>query len=207
MRIMHRRGLTLVLLAFAAVPLLAAQAGSPSQYAVLLASLKAGKTDIDYARLRLSYMDSPEYKQAKDTTDAEKAMAKALNAKDYPAALTQAETVLASNYVNIDAHFVAYVANREMGATDRAQFHHTVFLGLIDSIRSSGDGKSPATAWVVISVDEEYAVLQVLGFTSSGQSLLQQNGHSYDVMKAKNDAGTEQTFFFNVDIPFQHYGF
>ncbi len=207
MRIMHRRGLTLVLLAFVAVPLLAAQADSPSQYAVLLASLKAGKTDIDYGRLRLSYIDSPEFKQAKDTTAAENAMVEALNAKDYPAALKQAETVLASNYVNIDAHFVAYVANREMGATDRAEFHHTVFLGLIDSIRSSGDGKSPATAWVVISVDEEYVLLQALGFKPSGQSLLQQNGHPFDVMKAKSGDGTEQTFYFNVDILFKHYGF
>jgi hypothetical protein len=82
-----------------------------------------------------------------------------------------------------------------------------VFRGLIDSIRSSGDGKSPATAWVVISVDEEYAVLRALEFKPSGQSLLRQNGHSYDVMKAKNDDGTEQTFYFNVDIPFEHYGF
>jgi hypothetical protein len=78
---------------------------------------------------------------------------------------------------------------------------------LIDSIRSSGDGKSPATAWVVISVDEEYAVLRALGFKPSGQSLLRQNGHSYDVMKTKSDDGTEQTFYFNVDIPFKHYGF
>lgn len=207
MRIMHRRGLTLALLAFVAVPLLAAQTASPSEYSILLASLKAGKTDIDYGRLRLSYRDSPEYKQAKDTTDAEKAMAEALNAKDYPTALTQAETVLASNYVNIDAHFVAYVANREMGATDRTEFHHTVFRGLIDSIRSSGDGKSPATAWVVISVHEEYVVLRALGFKPSGQSLMNQNGHSYDVMKAKSGDGTEQTFYFNVDIPFKHYGF
>ena len=82
-----------------------------------------------------------------------------------------------------------------------------MFRGLIDSIRSSGDGKSPAKAWVVISVAEEYAVLQALGFKPSGQSLLHQNGHSFDVMKAKSDDGTEQTFYFNVDIPFKHYGF
>jgi len=29
-----------------------------------------------------------------------------------------------------------------------------------------------------------------------------QNGHSYDVMKVKNaEDGTEQAFYFNVDIP------
>jgi hypothetical protein len=204
---MRTRNLIFVLLALLAVSPLAAQTGSSSEYSILLKSLKAGKTDIDYGRLRLSYMDSPEYKQALDTTDAAKAMLEALNAKDYARALTQAETVLKSNYVNIEAHFVAFVANHESGATDKAEFHRAVFRGLIDSIRSSGDGKSPATAWVVISVDEEYSVLRVLGLKPSGQSLMNQNGHSYDVMKAKSDDGTEQTFYFNVDIPFKHYGF
>ena len=130
----------------------------PSEYAILLASLKAGNTDIDYTRLRLSYMDSPEYKAAKDTSESEKAMIEELNKKDYPAALKDAEIVLDSEYVNIDAHFVACVANREMGATDKAEFHRTVFRGLIDSILNSGDGKSPEKAWVVINVHEEYVV-------------------------------------------------
>jgi hypothetical protein len=179
----------------------------PSEYAVLLASLKAGKTDIDYTRLRLSYMDSPEYKAAKDNSKSEDAMTDALNKKDYPTALKNAEAVLASNYVNIDAHFVALVANREMGAVDQAEFHRTVFRGLVSSIRNSGDGKSPETAWVVINVHEEYVILRILGFTPGEQSLLHNNGHSYDVMKVKNAKdGTGQTFYFNVDIPFKHYG-
>ena len=196
------------LLAVAAFPPAATAQNQPSEYATLLASLKAGNTAIDYTRLRLSYMDSPEYKAAKDVSKSEDAMSDALNKKDYPAALKDAEAVLESNYVNMDAHFVALVANREMGALDKAQFHRTVFHGLIDSIRSSGDGKSPETAWVVINVHEEYVVLRVLGFRPRGQSLIQKDGHSYDVMKVKNtEDGTEQTFYFNVDIPFKHYGF
>ena len=180
----------------------------PSEYATLLASLKAGKTDIDYTRLRLSYMDSPEYKAAKDTSKSETAMFEELDKKDYPAALKDAEAVLESNYVNIDAHFLAFVANREMGATDKAAYHRTVFHGLIDSIRNSGDGKSLETAWVVITVHEEYVMLRVLGFRPSEQSLVHKDSHSYDVMKVKNaEDGTEQTFYFNVDIPFKHYGF
>jgi hypothetical protein len=180
----------------------------PSEYATLLASLKDGKTDIDYTRLRLSYMDSPEYKAAKDVSKFEDAMSDALNKKDYPAALKDADAVLESDYVNIDAHFVAMEANRQMGAMDKAQYHITVFRGLIDSIRSSGDGKSMEKAWVVINVHEEYVVLRVLGFNPSQQSLVQKDGHAYDVMKVKNaENGTEQTFYFNVDIPFKHYGF
>jgi len=184
-----------------------AAAGPPSEYATLLASLKAGNTNIDYARLRFSYMDSPEYTQAKDTSDAEKAMLAALNAKDYPTALKNAEEVLASEYVNIDAHFVAYVANKQMGATDQAEFHHAVFKGLVDSILNSGDGLSLKTAWVVISVHEEYVILRVQGMRPGSQSVLHSDGHSYDKMTVKDDSGAEHTFYFNVDIPFKHYGF
>jgi hypothetical protein len=180
----------------------------PSEYALLLASLKAGNTAIDYTRLRLSYMNSPEYKAAKDVSKSEDAMTDALNKKDYPAALKNAEAVLESNYVNIDAHYVALVANREMGAMDKAEFHRTVFRGLINSIRNSGDGKSMETAWVVINVHEEYVMLRALGFRPGEQSLIRKDGHSYDEMKVKSvEDGTAQTFYFNVDIPFKHYGF
>jgi hypothetical protein len=135
-------------------------------------------------------------------------MIEALNKKDYPAALKNAEIVLDSAYVNMDAHFVAMVANRELGAKDKSEFHSTVFHGLIKSILDSGDGKSIEKAWVVINVQEEYVLLRVLGFHPSGQSLAHKDGHSYDVMKVKDAKDeTEQTFYFNVDIPFKHYGF
>jgi hypothetical protein len=188
-------------LAWVLVLPLVSGAKGPSEYANLLSALKAGNTSIDYGRLRLSYVDSPERKQAKDTSAEEKAMSQDLQAKDFAAALKNAEVVLDSDYVNIDAHFVAFVAERELGDAAKAEFHRTVFRGLIDSIRNSGDGKSPEKAWVVISVDEEYVVLRTMGLRPSGQSLVMKNGHAYDVMKAKNEDGKEETFYFNTDIP------
>ena len=204
---MHLRKVSFASLALVGALCVPAVAQQPSEYAQLLASVKSGSTTIDFARLRISYMDSPEYKAAKDTSDAEKAMGTALSAKDYPTALKNAETVLDNQYVNLDAHFVAYVANRELGNTDQAAFHQAVFRGLIDSIRNSGDGKSTATAWVVISVHEEYVMLRVLGYRPSQQSEMHKDGHDYDEMKVKKlDDGTDATFYFNVDIPFKHYG-
>jgi hypothetical protein len=179
----------------------------PSEYATLLAEVKAGNTDIDYARLRLSWMDSPEYKQAKDTSKEKDAMGAALGQKNYAEALKDAEVVLASEYVNMDGHFVAYAANKELGAADKAEFHRTVFRGLVNSIVHSGDGKSVETAWVVINTHEEYVVFRALGYRPGEQSLMNKDGHSYDVMKVKSvEDGTEATFYFNVDIPMKHYG-
>ena len=109
--------------------------------------------------------------------------------------------MLENEYVNLDAHFVAYIANREMGDSVKAEFLKAVFRGLIDSIRNSGDGKSPEKAWVIISVHEEYVMLRVMGLRPSGQSLVMDKGHAYDVMKAKDEDGKEETFYFNTDIP------
>ncbi len=204
---MRAQFLTCILATVLAEPPLAAAADPPSEYATLLAALKGGNTSVDYARLRLSWMDSPEYKAAKDTLSAEDAMWKELNAKQFAQALKDAETVLESEYVNIDAHFVAYAANKELGAGDKAEFHLAVFRGLLNSIQSSGDGLKPETAGVVIDVSEEYVLLRALGYQPAGQSVTHKDGHSYDIMKVKKrEDGSEATFYFNVDIPFKHYG-
>lgn len=185
----------------------AAQTNPPSEYATLVAQLQSGKTDIDYTRLRLSYMESPEYEHAQDTSDSEKAMMVSLGKRDFASAIQEAENVLASDYVNIEAHLVDSLANQHDGNIQQAAFHRTVFQGLIDSIRKSGDGKSTRTAWVVISVHEEYVFLRFLKYQLSEQSLIGEKGHSYDVMKVKSPSdGTEQTFYFNADIPMKHGG-
>ena len=151
-------------------------------------------------------MDSPERQAAKDTDEQAEAMISAINANDFPAALKNADVVLANDYVDLDAHFAEYVANRELHRDSEANFHKAVFDGLLRSITDSGDGKSDMTAYVVISTHEEYLVLRVMGLVPNRQSLKHSNHHSYDVLEAK-DPKTNQivTLYFNVDIPFKHY--
>jgi hypothetical protein len=177
-----------------------------SQYATLLARVKGGDTKIDFQQMRLAYMDSPEYQAAKDTDAESKAMIAAINAKDFPAAIKNADVVLANDYVDMDAHFVEYIANRELHHDPGAAFHKSVFDGLLKSITGSADGKTEQTAYVVISTHEEYVLLRVFGLVPEKQSLSHSGHHSYDVLEAK-DPNTDQTItlFFNVDIPMKHF--
>lgn len=178
-----------------------------NEYADLLSRLKSGDTSVDFAKLRLSWVDSPEYQQAKDTDTQKKAMLAALNAQKFDEALKNAEVVLASNYVDIDAHYAAYLANRELHHDQVAEFHKAVVQGLLKSITDSGDGKTPEHAYVVITVDEEYVVLRFMHLMPASQSLQIKNGHSYDKLDAKDpQTGGTQTLYFNVDIPMKHYG-
>ena len=178
----------------------------PSEYSTLLARVKSSDLSIDFKQLRFSYMESPERHQAKDTDEQKKAMFEALKKKDYAKALHNADVVLENEFVDLDAHRVMQIACQELQDERKARFHEAVARGLLKSILDSGDGKSAATAYVVISVHEEYIVLQVLGLRPSGQSVVNLDGHSYDVLETKKpDSGASVKLFFNVDIPFKHY--
>ena len=202
---MRTKTLALLTLTACTLPLPAAQTKPAADYATLLSELKSGNADIDYTQLRLSYPESPEAKQAKDTSEAEKAMVNAVSAGNNAEALKEANLVLANDFLNIDAHFVALTASRALGDWQTAAFHRSFIRGMIRSIMDSGDGKSLQTAWVVISTQEEYVVLRVLGYLTPEQSLVQKDGHSYDVMRAKNpQTGIEETIYFNADIPMKH---
>ena len=125
---------------------------------------------------------------------------------NWPEAAKQAEIVLAKNYVDINAHMVAHIAYRQQGDAEKARLHRQWADGLLASVKASGDGKSPATAWHVISTSEEYAVFRSMNLRPVGQALINDKGHSYDEMKVIDPQNTESKLYFNVDKPFSAYG-
>ena len=179
----------------------------PSEYATLLARAKAGDLTIDFKQLRFSYMESPERKQTKDTSKEEREIFKLLRDKDYKKAIEEAAVIIDSQFVNMDAHYVSYIAYRELQNNPKADFHRAIFAGLLQSITGSGDGKSKETAWTVINTHEEYVVLGVMGLRVTHQSLQHDDkGHVYDAMEVVDPKTSQSTtYYFNVDIPFKHY--
>ncbi len=177
-----------------------------STYDVLVARVKSGDKTVDFRALRLAYADSPNYSKGPDSDEQKKAMTAALNSRAFAKAIEHADTVLTSNYVDMDGHFVEYVARRELKEVEAAEFHKWVLQGLLKSITDSGDGKTPETAYQVIEVHEEYVLLRFMGVgLPSSQSLLSKNGHSYDEIKFEDPQSKhEVTLFFNVDIPIKH---
>ena len=174
-----------------------------SDYETLVNKLKSSDRSVDFRALRLAYADSSASRTGPDTDPDKKAMNAALNANDFESAIKHAETVLAGDYVDMDAHFVEYIANRELKAADKADFHKFILQGLLKSITDSGDGKTPETAYQVIEVHEEYALLHFMGVgLPESQSYLHKNGHAYDEIKLKDPhSGQEIAIYFNVDIP------
>ena len=75
-------------------------------------------------------------------------------------------------------------------------------MSLMDSVLRSGDGHSYATAFKVISVDEEYSLLWMLQLEVINQSLESHDGSQFDVMRVKSGKSDQEfVLYFNVDLP------
>lgn len=178
-----------------------------ARYRELLEKLRKGERDVDFTELRMSYTETADYSPYGDDSETRQGMFEALDSGKWDDALKHSATILEKNYVDINGHFGAFAANMRKGDAEKADFHKYVFQGLLDSVRSGGDGKSMEHAFVVISTDEEYALLSFLGLRRTRQALMNKDGHAYDMLAAV-DPETNQTysFYFQIDIPFGWLG-
>lgn len=175
-------------------------------YEDLLGKLKKGDTSIDFAKLRFAYTETKEYSAYGISAAENKAMYDALNAKKYEDALKKAEDILKTNFVEMNAHFVAFVSNEELGKSEKAEFHKKVFSGLINSILDGADGKTAKTAYKVICVPEEYVVINFLGFRRTSQALVNENGSKFDILTVVNNETNETAkLYFNIDTVWKGY--
>ena len=178
-------------------------AANKDDYESLLARVKRGDQTVDFKALRFAYTETKAYNPYGGDREARKAMFAALNSKEFDKVLAQAEKILDQNYVDISAHFCAFVAHKELQHAEQAALHKFIVDGLLKSITSSGDGKTAATAFVVISTDEEYVFFNFAGLRPTQQALVNENGHAYDKMTAVNpETNQPVTYFFNIDKPF-----
>lgn len=98
----------------------------------------------------------------------------------------------------VDARVQLMRSNLLMKVGDvKGYFHHRmIYYGLLTSILGEGDGKTAKTAYKVISVDEEYQVLNHLGAKLKKQTLVD---GPCDAMQVELD-GKEVTLYFDVSI-------
>lgn len=71
---------------------------------------------------------------------------------------------------------------------------------LFSAIASSGNGRSPETAFHVISTTDEYGLMELLGFSPKSQSLMEKHGRSYDLMELKENEYGLESMYFDVTI-------
>jgi hypothetical protein len=188
----------------------AGQAQQPAvkvSYENLLERVKKQDAAVNFKELRLAYTETKQYSPYGGNIEARNAMFVALKAEQYAKVLASSEKILAANYLDINAHFGAYVANRELGHSEKADYHKNIFQKLLRSISDSGNGKTIETAFMVISTDEEYALFNFMGLRPTAQALIEDKGHHYDKMTVTDPKKDQNiTYYFNIDKPFNWLG-
>lgn len=176
-----------------------AEGPSPQQeYQALLERVKKSDASVDFARMRWLRTQLDNYDPY--GADREHPMA-ALRAGEAAQAKMLAESILAENYLDLESHFAAAAMAEERGDAAAAAHHRYVMQGILNSILKSGDGKTLDTAFVVISLSEEYAVMHHLGLRVAGQALLHgDGGHSFDLLHGEDpESGSMRDVYFNID--------
>jgi len=149
-------------------------------YEKAVKQLKSGDLSIDFKALRVNCSQS-KY-SCRGDSDVKKELTNLLNTDKFDEALEEVNKALDKTFVDIDLHYMAFIANMESGHKDKAEFHRSMIRGLLDSIQENKKGRSTDDAFEVINVNEEYVFLNFSNMRVKSQSLLEKAGHSYDVI-------------------------
>jgi hypothetical protein len=97
--------------------------------------------------------------------------------------------------------FITALTYEMSGNTDLGSRYFNFYEKQVDAIMSSGDGLSTKTAFVVIYVQDEYEIIEVLGFEFNGNQHLLQGG--YDMLELEENPYGIDALYFNVNRLFE----
>ena len=172
-----------------------------SAYDELAGRLRGGDTLVDYTALRMAYANTPRYKPYPVRWEGNQAMFAALERHKYAEVRRLTDSILSTNYVDADAHLGAMTAAFSLGDSARGHFHGAVYRGLIRSI-GARSGRTLDSAIIVITLQEEYAILRARGLERTTVAMLQCGRSLCDQMEVINrKSGTKSTLYFDISIP------
>jgi hypothetical protein len=170
-------------------------------YDRIAAQIAAGDETADWTALRFAAAQADLYGKF-DESEAQALMYNALGSKQYSTALFEAQQILKRNIANGNAHYVAMIVYDHLGDAAHSDAEEKIVKAISNSIFGTQTGKSAESAWVVVSVDEEYFVLRVLGLQPQKQSLITNGGRAYDEMDVFDSKNSESEFDLWFDTTF-----
>lgn len=158
---------------------------------------------VDFTALRAEYGSRDDFAALCEDERPFAQLAEQAQTRDWGNMIATTGVWLESCPVDIDAHFFRAVALKEVGRNEESDLHVEWYKGLVESVLQSGDGRSPQTAWVVISVPEEYSILRAMRVKRIGQQLIE--GH-IDALEVERRDGKRITVYFDPRAHFQRLG-
>jgi tetratricopeptide (TPR) repeat protein len=177
-----------------------------AKYDELATKVNSGELNIDWQSLRLAARVGEVYGEY-DPYDAAKRAHASFDTGDYEEAFKIARETEQHNIADIEAHVVAWSCLNKLGRQREADKEWSILHALVQSILTSGKGKSAKTAWFAVGIREEVVFLrEVLQVQIKQQRSVKQDGHYYDMVLVTNQSGKDTVLWFNTDTDIELNG-
>lgn len=138
--------------------------------------------------------------------DSARTLRQTLNSSnpDFKRVAELARFVLRLDPFSIDAMYILGIAYEILGEEKYLNIFIDKFTKIVQTVLMSGDGKTPETAFTVVSLSDEYAFLNAVGLKSKEQALVEHNGKFYDLITLEKSEEIElDSVYFNIEL---YYG-
>lgn len=139
------------------------------------------------------------------TNESQKQLYNLLRTREFNEALIHGKLAFTQEPLNLKVLFGMYVCYSNLGETKLADNYLFLYYGLLSALFNSGDGKSVETAFVVLSVDDEYEMVASLNLRVKKQELVLGPTDVLHVEKnksSKKKGPKYKRMYFNVSLPF-----
>ena len=185
--------------------------GSEYYYPELLRRFQASDTTLSLEQIRHFYYgtatrsDYDPYKMAKIDALREAFEKDTPSKEDWEKAAQVIDEQLKTDPTNIRFHFYKHIVydNLYGSVSEKTVDAHNQVVMLLSAVTSTGDGSSKETAFHVISVADEYGIMDIFGLSPTMQSLVEDKGQSYDVMDLKENEYGLKSMYFNITVSMQ----
>lgn len=189
-------------------PAMAAASVAPrdnDDFSRLVAQAEADDPATDFKALRHAWLTSAAKKRGGDTLTLTQKLAGAVRARKDADVAAIARQIIAIDYTDMRAHKYLRQACVVLKDQACADHEHFVEFGLLKSIVGVGrDGRSVASAWQVISISEEYFIIEMASLRSTQQSLMFDQDKPYDVLSVVGEDGKPLNLYFDITAFFGH---
>ena len=154
-------------------------------------------TDTKYfTKLRLDTAQKAGFAPIWKSDPERKKIQDAYRAGEMESVLSLSDAWLKRLPIDADIHLMVAMCYKEKGDLVSMCRHLKVFYGLLGSIASGGDGLSEQMAFKVVSLDEEYSLIQEIGGKVKNQKLV----GNIDRLEVERRGGKTVTLYFDVSV-------
>jgi hypothetical protein len=174
------------------------------KYSEYVKQLEEGKTVIDYADFRNSFLESKQFdKKGSNYDSLKRKVYIEVKNKNYSEVINLTKAMLSIDYTSMFAHKFLQQTYKILGDISNGNKYHDIEFGLLNSIAKSGDGKTCETGWHVTQIEEEYFILDMLGADLQNQSISSGGKNNCDKMVVKTKDGETETVYFEANKIFE----